>query len=867
MNAKKLTFFISLLVLGGILLAACGPQPVTTVTVTQVVEVPSEPEVVERTVEVPVEVEVQVTPTPQPVDRTGAWLDTVIVVEEPSSEAAITRLETGELDVYAFAIADPEIYQAVNESQNLKRADAVGAYDDITFNTVGPTFEATGKLNPFYSRAIREAVNWLIDRDYIAQEIMGGLGVPKYFPITNGLPDYARYIDKARELEAKYAHDPERAAEIINEEMLALGAEMVDGMWMYNGEQVEILALIRTEDERRDIGDYLGNLFEDLGFAVVRDYKNSAEASPIWLQGDPQDGEFHYYTGGWITTSVARDQAPNFDFFFTPRGRTNPLWQAYTPIPELDDVAGRLARSEFTTLEERDELFRQAMEYALIDSARLFVVDELSFSPYLNDISVAYDLAGGIQGAWLWPYTMRREGEIGGSLTLANASILTDPWNPIAGSNWVYDSMLQRGTGDRETMNDPFTGLVWPQRAERAEVVVQEGLPVVKTLDWIDLQFAPEITVPEDAWIDWDPVNQQFLTVGEQNPDGLSAISKITVYYPEELYDLKWHDGSTFSLADIVMAWILTFDLADEESAVFDASQVPNFENTFQLPFRGIKIVQEDPLIIEYYSDQFFLDAESFLDVNFLPAPLFFPYYTQGPAAWHNLAIGLLAEANQELAFSSSKAGELEVEWMSYIGGPSLEILSNYLTQAQEESHIPYEATLGQYISSDEAAARYANLQEWFRRRGHFWVGTGAFYLDKVFPVEGTVILSRFEDFPDPADKWSQFGDPKFAEVEIDGPGRVTIGAEAVYDVYVTYDGEPYPAEEVQEVKYLVYDATGTFAFSGEAQAAEAGHYQVTLTAEETAALEAGSNRLEVVVVSKVVSIPTMADFEFVTAP
>lgn len=866
MNAKKWTILILMLAFASILVVACGPQPVTTVTVTQVVEVPGEPEVVERTVEVPVEVEVQVTPTPQPVDRTGAWLDTVIVVEEPSSEAALTRLETGELDVYAFAIADPEIYQAVNQSSNLQRADAVGAYDDITFNVVGPTFEGTGKLNPFYSRAIREAVNWLIDRDYIAQEIMGGLGVPKYFPITNGLPDYARYIDKARELEAKYAHDPERAEEIINEEMVALGAEKVDGMWMYEGEQVEIIGLIRTEDERRDIGDYLGNLFEEMGFAVVRDYKTSAEASPIWLRGDPNDGLFHYYTGGWITTAVIRDQSSNFDFFFTPRGRTNPLWQAYTPIPELDDVAGKLARSEFTSLEERGELFRQAMEYALVDSARIFVVDELSFSPYLNDVSVAYDLAGGIQGAWLWPFTLRREGEIGGSMTLANASILTDPWNPIAGSNWVYDSMLQRGTGDRETMPDPFTGLVWPQRAESAEVLVQEGLPVVKTLDWIDLQFAPEITVPEDAWIDWDALNQQFITVGEQNPDGLTAISKVTVYYPEELYDLKWHDGSNFSLADIVLAWILTFDLADEESAVYDAAQVPALE-TFQLPFRGIKIVQEDPLVVEYYSDQFFLDAETFLDVNFLPAPLFFPFYAQGPGAWHNMALGLLAEANQELAFSSSKAQELEVEWMSYIGGPSLEILQRYLNQAQEEGHIPYEATLGQYISSDDAAARYANLQEWYRRRGHLWVGTGAFYLDKVFPVEGTVILSRFEDYPDPADKWSQFGEPKFPVVEIDGPGRVTLGEEAAYDVYVTFNGEPYLAEEVQEVKYLVYDATGAFAFSGIAEASEAGLYRVVLTPEQTAALEAGSNRLEVVVVSNVVSIPTLAQFEFVSAP
>ncbi|RPI72167.1 MAG: ABC transporter ATP-binding protein, partial [Geobacteraceae bacterium] len=33
------------------------------------------------------------------------------------------------------------------------------------------------------------------------------------------------------------------------------------------------------------------------------------------------------------------------------------------------------------------------------------------------------------------------------------------------------------------------------QRLERAEVTVKEGLPVSKTLDWVDLQFEPQVTV------------------------------------------------------------------------------------------------------------------------------------------------------------------------------------------------------------------------------------------------------------------------------------------------------------------------------------------------------------------------------------
>ena len=46
--------------------------------------------------------------------------------------------------------------------------------------------------------------------------------------------------------------------------------------------------------------------------------------------------------------------------------------------------------------------------------------------------------------------------------------------------------------------------------------------------------------------------------------------------------------------------------------------------------------------------------------------------------------------------------------------------------------------------------------------------------------------------------------------------------------------------------------------------AAEEGHYTITLSADDTAKLVAGSNKLEVVTTSLAVSIPAITDFEFV---
>jgi peptide/nickel transport system substrate-binding protein len=224
-----------------------------------------------------------------------------------------------------------------------------------------------------------------------------------------------------------------------------------------------------------------------------------------------------------------------------------------------------------------------------------------------------------------------------------------------------------------------------------------------------------------------------------------------------------------------------------------------------------------------------------------------------------------MAEANGEAAFSSDKADSLEVEWMSYIAGPTLEILKGKLDQAEEEALIPYEPTLGEYITAEEAETRYANLQEWYRRYGHFWVGTGPLFLQKAFPVEGTLILQHNSDYPDQATRWSGYGEAPIPVVTVEGPGTVNIGEEAVFDIFVDFQGEPYPNEDLSQVSFLVFDATGQLAFSADAEAAGDGYFQAVLSEDMTGDLEAGSNQLAAIAVSERALIPVREEIDFVT--
>ncbi len=788
-------------------------------------------------------------------NRTGGWLDSIVMVEEPNAAVALTRIESGGLDLFASSLSDADLLKRTQESADLAYSLAYGSSTELTFNPVGPVFSATQQLNPFANSKIREAMNYLIDRDYIAQEIYGGMAVPRFTCVNRASPDFARMADLIRAVEFKYAYDPERAKEMIAPEMQAMGATLEDGKWMYGGQPVQVIVLIRTEDQRRAVGDYVANQLESIGFTVNRQYKNRAEAAPIW-NGDPRSGLWNIYTGGWVTISIPRDEGSNFGYFYTPLGGPGTLWHAYQNYSEFFNVAEKLWKNDFRSLDERTQLFQQALYLSLEDSSRVWLVDQVSFTPYRADVAVATDLSGGVSGASLWALTLRREGQEGGSLTVAQPSLLAGAWNGVSGSNWVFDMMPQRATSGAGVLPDPYTGLVRPQRLEKAQVVVQAGLPVTKTLDWLTLETAISIEVPEDAWVGWDAENQKFITAGEKYTEPQTALSKITVYYPAGMYQLvKWHDGSPLSAADFVLSMILTFDRANPRSAIYDQAATADLLS-YLSHFKGVRIVSTDPLVIETYDDQWYLDAESMVIS-------WWPQYGGGEQPWHTLAVAILAESERQLAFSQIKAGELKVEWTNFIGGPSLDILKNYLDRAAEQTFVPYAPTLEQFMAPDEAASRYDNLAEWVQARNHFWVGTGPYYLDSVFPSERSLILKRFPDYPDLADRWISFSEPRLATAEVTGPGSVGIGQEATFEVSVTFRDQPYPIADVDQVKFVILDPRGRPAGTGWAYAVDDGHWRVTLDPSMTGALVTGLYRLEVAVVPKVVSIPAFASCQF----
>jgi len=781
----------------------------------------------------------------------GPWVDEIVFTYEVDPAKVVDMLIKGDVHLYLIDIADPELFETkIKPSPELTYKFAYGLYFELTFNPVGPEFK-TGEFNPFCNPRIREAMNYLVDRHYIVDEIMRGLAKPKWVSFISAFVEYGRLADTIKLLEAKYSYDFEKARRIIFEEMGKMGAEYKEDKWYYKGKPVKLKFLIRTEDQRKMIGDYIASQLEKLGFEIERRYGTSRELAPIWIFSDPADGQWHIYTGGWITTVVSRDDSADFGYFYTPLGLPVPLWAAYKPDPEFYEIARRLWRMDWKTWDERMELMRRATELALKDSVRVWLVDQITPFVCRKEIEVATDLSGGFNNP-IWARTIRFKDKIGGTVKACNREVLVDPWNPVAGTDWVYDVVIIRCTEDYDAIYNPYTGLPMPNRFESAEVYVEKGIFTKTTSPWLKLEFVDKIEVPTDAWFDWDVKEKKVITA----PPGTYAKAKVVVNYGDVIGKVKYHDGSVMTLADWLAIWPLDFERANPESPLYDEAFVPAFEE-FRRNFRGMRILSESPLVVEYYINYTHQEAEFMVTWA----------ATWPSMPWHAYAIGIMAEEKGLLAFSADKAEELKVEWMNYIGGPSLKVLEDMLNEALETGYVPFGPYGRKYITPEEAKTRYENLKKWYEDHGHFWVASGPFYLDRADFAAHVAVIKAFREYTFKADRWAWLAEPPIPETTVEVPETVVPGLETTFKVRLSYKGEPYPTEKIEFVKYLILDAEGNVLLKGEGKPAEKGVWEIELNGTETAKFTPGAYRIMTISLSTDVALPAIAESPFTVIP
>ncbi len=204
---------------------------------------------------------------------------------------------------------------------------------------------------------------------------------------------------------------------------------------------------------------------------------------------------------------------------------------------------------------------------------------------------------------------------------------------------------------------------------------------------------------------------------------------------------------------------------------------------------------------------------------------------------------------------------------MNYLGGPSLAILEEMLTEAENTEFVPFADFASEYVEPGEAAERWANLRNWYQEHSHFWVADGEYYLDSVDFTGHSALVKAFRESRHRADKWAFLAQPPIPESSVTAPDNVVPGLEAEFALALSSMGEPYANDRIDFVKYVFIDSLGGVVTKGMAEPVAEGQWSIMLSSIETARMSVGTYTLTTIALSKDVAIPGVLETPFTAIP
>ena len=114
----------------------------------------------------------------------GTYVDKIQFIQYLDENTALEEVRNGNLDMYYFRISSDRI-DNVESRQGLQVFESTGGSYSILVNPA-----VSEEFNPFSIQEVRFALNYLVDRKLIVNELMGGYGttmISNYGPFD---PDY-----------------------------------------------------------------------------------------------------------------------------------------------------------------------------------------------------------------------------------------------------------------------------------------------------------------------------------------------------------------------------------------------------------------------------------------------------------------------------------------------------------------------------------------------------------------------------------------------------------------------------------------------------------------------------------------------------
>ena len=749
----------------------------------------------------------------------GTYVDEIQFIQYLDENTALEEVRNGNLDLYYYRISSDRI-DNVESREGLQVYESTGGSYSILVNPA-----VAEEFNPFSITDVRFALNYLVDRKLIVNELMSGYGttmISNYGPFD---PDYLFIVDELESFHFRY--NPALAEEIISKAITEAGAKKIDGKWTYDGKEIELIAFIRSDDPvRKSIGEILSSELEKIGFKVTKDFGDLNKAFVNVYGSDPSEMKWSIYTEGWGGRSAFVKYDPvglgqmYSPWFSNMPGFNDPSYWNYQN-EYMDTLTQKIYTGNFSSAEERIDLFRKATTEAVNESVRIFLASKIDQYVVNDKIDgIINDFGAGVPTRFT-PINARSDSN---SLTIGVKQIYQGAWNPIMGLSDIYSRQIWDTLYDPSVFKHPYTGDTFPIRTD---FIIETAGPDGK------------LDVAEDA-IMWNPELQKWKTVDA----GTQATSKVTF----DLLFSKWHHGMQMDIHDVLYSLYFTLEWGSEQQEndkTFDTEYTPRAAQTVQTLI-GVKQIDEDT--IEVYVDYWHFDEAEIADWASLWSAV----------PWETMAAMEQAVIDGKVSFSRSGAVSKSVNWLSLIVPNDAELIRENLQDFKDSGYVP-KALENFNLPNNYFDSRYDSSIKWIEENNHAVISNGPFYLKSYSPESRTITINAFADesYPFEAGYWKEFEEIKFPKIiQVDIPDVITRGSSVSIPVYT---------EDATKIDYFFTNSEGESVASG-TQLLDSGKTNLVLNEVQTNQFGIGANDLKVFAVSEAVLRPDIYGVSFLAA-
>ncbi|MDC0211947.1 ABC transporter substrate-binding protein [Candidatus Nitrosopelagicus sp.] len=698
----------------------------------------------------------------------GTYVDEIKFIQYLDENTALEEVKNGNLDMYYYRISSDRIEDSESR-EKLKVFESTGGYYSILLN---PTDE--GPFNPFSIREIRYAVNFLVDRDLIVNELLGGFGTSMFSNYGSFSAEYLRVLDVIETFQFRY--NPSFAEKVIIDELTIRGAEKIDGVWNYENEPIEITFFIRSDDPvRKAIGEILSSELEEIGFKVNKEFGDLNKAYVVVYGSNPAEQKWSLYTEGWGSSGFTRYDSVTLAQMYSPwfssmPGNNNPSNWNYEN-EKLDELTQRIYSGEFNDKDERTSIIKEAMKEGVNESVRIFLASKIDQYVVNHEVDGIINALGAGVPSRFTPINVRTDS---GTLDVGVKQIYQAAWNPIGGLGDTYSNQIWLSITDPILTGHPFSGEMMPIRSSWE--VETNGIN-------------SSVQVPNDA-IKWNNDLKKWDKVGTE----VSAKSKIT-------YDLEfnqWHHGEEMNMNDIIYSVYFLSEWGSErteEDRTYDADFSPQASQVLNT-LKGIRVIDDNT--IEVYTDFWHFDSGEIASWG---------------SVWSSMPWEIMASMEQivmdgKSSFSRTESITKNINWLSLIIPNDANQVKIQLDIFEENEHIPN--ALKQFNPQNGFQdIRYDSSQEWINENNHAVISNGPFYLDRYSPDSRTIVIKSFDygNYVFEQGKWKEFEDVKFP----------SINSVEFAQPYVLNSNEEIlvSAENSSEIHYFIVNSEGKIILNG----------------------------------------------------